>query len=146
MSSWHLLSTYCMPVLTHPAFLWFYEAGLLGAGKRNEARGVRFVQRAHAWPVRRAGGACSSECPEAWASVVTPALEFWCLSLHLAVFLSSCLSRAEAHTLETCDGASCTGNLASPTPMPGRRHYSTFPEALSQSPTGFTHRLTPSTP
>lgn len=67
-----------------------------------------------------------------------------CVSPSLQVFLSSCLCRAEAHTLEACVGASYPGSLASPTPMPTRRHYSTFPEPLSQSPTGFAHRLSPS--
>ena len=53
-----------------------------------------------------------------------------CVSPYLEVFLSSYLSRAEAHTLEACAGASYTGSPASPTPMPTRRHHSTFPEAL----------------
>lgn len=67
-----------------------------------------------------------------WASCVSP---------YLKVFLSSCLSRAEVL------GGLCWSLLywkSSPTPIPTRRHYSTFPEPLSQSPTGFAHRLSPS--
>lgn len=67
-----------------------------------------------------------------------------CVSSCLEVFVSSCLSRPEAHTLKACVGAPYTARPAHSTPMPARRQsYSTFPEPLSQSPTDFAHRLTP---
>lgn len=62
-----------------------------------------------------------------------------CVSPYLEVFLSSYLSRAGAHTLEACAGASYTGSPASPTPMPTRRLNIPRSSALSQSPTGFAH-------
>lgn len=104
---------------------------------------MRVLPWAHTW--LGLGAAVPTALSALWPGLLQrPSLLAPCVFPCLKVFFSSRLSRAEACTSEACVGASSTGSPASPTPMPTRRHYSTFPEPLSQSPTGFAHRLSAS--